>query len=231
MKCSVIRDLLPSYIDGLSSVESDKIIEEHLSKCEECKEYYMQMQKGIEAETCKEQEGLNPFVKIKRDTIRKMILAVVITVCVVTVAWEQYIVHYTYGESMYEDEIDVSLEENNGIATLRFEPKEEGVIVDVGYPADVEIFLNGKAPLKILNLSKSNYHEKYSRGRGHNQYQLYFIDDNTALDLFSNVNEFQYEEDDYFAVLYNEGYQIVYMKDLKEGNADGIQFVEDSSIW
>lgn len=37
MKCEIIRDLLPSYVDGLTSGESDRAIEEHLRDCGDCK--------------------------------------------------------------------------------------------------------------------------------------------------------------------------------------------------
>ncbi|MDD2498630.1 MAG: zf-HC2 domain-containing protein, partial [Desulfitobacteriaceae bacterium] len=33
MKCEIIKDLLPSYIDGLTSSESNLQIEEHLNNC------------------------------------------------------------------------------------------------------------------------------------------------------------------------------------------------------
>ena len=38
--CNVIRDLLPLYIDKISSEETNKLIEEHFEECEECKKYY-----------------------------------------------------------------------------------------------------------------------------------------------------------------------------------------------
>lgn len=230
MKCSVIRDLIPSYIDGLSSVESDKVIEEHLAVCEECKEYYMQMNKEIATDTHRERDELNPFIKIKRNTVKKVFLAVLITACVISIIWEQYTSFYFSGKSVFSEEIEVKLEENYGIATIRFQPKEEHIAVEVGYGHDVAISLNGKAPLETLYLLKRNYHKRYS-GLDTNQYQLYFVDDDTVLDLFSVANEFQYEDDDYFAVLYNDGYQIIYLKDLREGKTNQIQFIKDSTIW
>jgi len=39
VKCSVVQDLLPSYIDGICSNESKSIVESHLSNCEDCTEY------------------------------------------------------------------------------------------------------------------------------------------------------------------------------------------------
>lgn len=43
MKCEVVRDLLPLYIDKLTSEESNKEIEKHLKNCKECYQYYQEM--------------------------------------------------------------------------------------------------------------------------------------------------------------------------------------------
>ena len=40
MKCDVIKDLMPSYIDNLLSEDSQGLVEEHLAECETCKAYY-----------------------------------------------------------------------------------------------------------------------------------------------------------------------------------------------
>ena len=47
MKCEIIRDLLPSYIDGLTSTESNEMIEEHLQECAKCREYLSDMRASI----------------------------------------------------------------------------------------------------------------------------------------------------------------------------------------
>jgi predicted anti-sigma-YlaC factor YlaD len=41
--CNIVTDLLPSYTDGLTSEESNQLIEEHLTSCESCKKEYMMM--------------------------------------------------------------------------------------------------------------------------------------------------------------------------------------------
>ncbi|MBR6678345.1 MAG: zf-HC2 domain-containing protein, partial [Oscillospiraceae bacterium] len=43
MKCEIIKDLLPSYIDELTSEVSNEAVEQHLSECESCRSYYEQM--------------------------------------------------------------------------------------------------------------------------------------------------------------------------------------------
>ena len=37
MSCDMIRDLLPSYLDELTSDESNQAINEHLRSCENCR--------------------------------------------------------------------------------------------------------------------------------------------------------------------------------------------------
>ncbi len=43
MKCDVIRDLIPLYIDGCCSKESRREVEKHLEECEECRGVYALM--------------------------------------------------------------------------------------------------------------------------------------------------------------------------------------------
>ncbi len=43
MKCEVVRDLLPSYIDGLTSSVTNEEIEKHLGECVTCRQYYREM--------------------------------------------------------------------------------------------------------------------------------------------------------------------------------------------
>lgn len=38
INCSVVKDLLPLYVDGALSPETESIIKEHIANCPECKE-------------------------------------------------------------------------------------------------------------------------------------------------------------------------------------------------
>ncbi len=44
MDCRIIQDLLPSYVDGLTSDYTNQVIEEHMKQCEPCKEMLERMQ-------------------------------------------------------------------------------------------------------------------------------------------------------------------------------------------
>lgn len=52
LKCEVIRDLLPLYIDECCSDESRRLVEEHLKECDECRQLLcaMTQEVGIDVE-------------------------------------------------------------------------------------------------------------------------------------------------------------------------------------
>ena len=35
--CEIVRDLLPTYVDGLASDDTKQIVEEHIAHCGECR--------------------------------------------------------------------------------------------------------------------------------------------------------------------------------------------------
>lgn len=43
MNCDVVKDLLPLYIDGCCSEESEKIVKEHIEVCGDCKKVFEDM--------------------------------------------------------------------------------------------------------------------------------------------------------------------------------------------
>lgn len=47
INCSIIKDLLPLYVEGLTSEDTNKLIEEHLAECEECRKMLADMKEGV----------------------------------------------------------------------------------------------------------------------------------------------------------------------------------------
>ena len=80
MKCEIIRDLLPSYVDGLTSAESNQEITAHVAECAPCKEILEQMQEEVQAKAPKEKRKINPFRKFNRRMRRAVAMAVVICI-------------------------------------------------------------------------------------------------------------------------------------------------------
>ncbi|MED1749580.1 MULTISPECIES: anti-sigma factor family protein [Bacillus] len=47
MSCYLIEELLPLYIEGDTSTETNKIVAEHLHSCESCRHLYQEMKEPI----------------------------------------------------------------------------------------------------------------------------------------------------------------------------------------
>ena len=83
--CAVIKDLLPSYAEDLTSPETSGLVWEHLQECPDCQSVYETMHEEIptEAEKTSEAAADSPeidYLKKVRNTGRKKIIAAVLAV-------------------------------------------------------------------------------------------------------------------------------------------------------
>lgn len=46
--CSIIRDLLPNYAEGLTSPETSEVVKAHLETCHTCRSLYEDYQKPVD---------------------------------------------------------------------------------------------------------------------------------------------------------------------------------------
>lgn len=80
MNCNIIKDLLPSYVDGICSGETAAAVEKHIESCVECKHDMHMMQQPTrhiietDVEVAKE-----PFKRINKKRRLQVITAIVIT--------------------------------------------------------------------------------------------------------------------------------------------------------
>lgn len=91
LNCHIVKDLLPNYIDGLVSKQTEQDIQQHLQSCCDCQSLYDQMKVPIEATSLQSNDKeINFLKKIKMKTLRVKIaagvLAVALIVCGV-LAW------------------------------------------------------------------------------------------------------------------------------------------------
>ena len=78
--CEMIRDLLPLYVEGLTSEESSRQIEAHMETCEDCRGRYLRMKEDLGRETDvkrKENEReIDYLKKIRKSNLRKVLLGI-----------------------------------------------------------------------------------------------------------------------------------------------------------
>lgn len=66
LNCKIVQDLLPSYIEGLTSEVTNKSLEEHLASCSECEKIRSAMTKEVKELDTAPQKQINFLKKIKR---------------------------------------------------------------------------------------------------------------------------------------------------------------------
>ena len=73
LKCSIVEDLMPLYIEDLLSEETKKEIELHLDECEDCKEVYDELKKGVNLEYEKNMDlKEDEYEELKTDTLNSI---------------------------------------------------------------------------------------------------------------------------------------------------------------
>ena len=115
LTCGVVRDLLPSYVEGLTSQETNQAVETHLASCPECTACWdaMKVPTGP-AEQAKEVDYLKT---VKRRNGRRVVLAVVCTVLLILAGFTLKI--FVIGTPAQEQELTVtSFSEENGVLRL-----------------------------------------------------------------------------------------------------------------
>lgn len=82
LPCNIIKDLLPIYLDGIASMETNTCIVNHLNGCQSCQEEYKRL---CEAAEKKNQEAvMKDFDYIK--ALRKRIIASFLTITIIGIS-------------------------------------------------------------------------------------------------------------------------------------------------
>ena len=84
LTCGVVRDLLPSYVEGLTSPESNTAVERHLSGCPDCAQLRTALAGAPEQAAPEDAKEVDYLKKVKRRGWRRVAAAVAVTVLLFT---------------------------------------------------------------------------------------------------------------------------------------------------
>jgi Predicted integral membrane protein len=74
IKCHIVQDLLPNYIDGLLSTETEHDIQQHLQECEACCVLHAKLSTSIEnANLHVNKKEIDFLKKVRRITTKKVV--------------------------------------------------------------------------------------------------------------------------------------------------------------
>lgn len=83
--CSIVRDLLPLYIDDVVSMDTKQFIKEHISECADCQKELALTQRDICTEDMAQTRNndMEVIKKMKKNIRKKIVLAVCVALAVV----------------------------------------------------------------------------------------------------------------------------------------------------
>ncbi|SHH65526.1 Putative zinc-finger [Sporobacter termitidis DSM 10068] len=89
MQCYIVKDLLPGYVDGLISAETEKDVNDHLRDCSDCRLIYEQMKAPMDQTPFKaDVKEINFLKRIKSRTIRSISIGCIAIIIVFGIlAW------------------------------------------------------------------------------------------------------------------------------------------------
>ncbi len=151
--CEMIKDLLPSYIDELTSEITEKEVKEHLSECESCRKVFSEM-KNPDAEPIGEESyKAIDFLKYTRRKMQKVVSFCLVTVLIVCISVPSFVAakKYLSGVSVSENaiECDVSVE-GKELKISAYAKKEEYAVKDLDFICD-----DGKVTVSYKAVRKS----------------------------------------------------------------------------
>ena len=116
LTCGVVRDLLPSYVEGLTSEETNQAVESHLATCPDCTARRDAM--AAPEETAAEQSREVDYLKaVKRRSGRRVVIAILWTLLLILSGFALKI--FVIGSPAQEGALIASgFEEENGVLCL-----------------------------------------------------------------------------------------------------------------
>lgn len=81
--CNIIRDLLPSYLDEITSEESNHMIEEHFGECDSCRQAYESLKKNEFVSNKMDEWMLRYFKNVRKKEMVERAVLMFVTACLV----------------------------------------------------------------------------------------------------------------------------------------------------
>ena len=220
MNHNVFKDLVPSYIENLTSEETNRLMEKHMEQCGGCREYFKEMQEDLLIERKNEQKDEKrsiDYLKRIRSKNRKKIFFITGSLLafflILTIGYHFLFVHMWIAD---DSNVLTSIQKQDNTVTLTFQSKKDNRYllamkrqVSEGYTDLITIYENWN----ILADKKWNIHSELAISRQDGTDVTYtFLDENTL--LLDNGEEKKLTDDDKIIIQYKDRSEEIRLKDL-----------------
>lgn len=112
--CEVIQDLFPSYLDGLTSDVTKKVIEEHIANCVPCSAVLNRMKTPEEPAGTQTSKEIDYLRKVKKTSAKRITTSIVVTIALLLLAAVVKLFVIGFPTSAYS----VDTVSKNGVVTI-----------------------------------------------------------------------------------------------------------------
>lgn len=211
MNHNVFRDLVPSYIEHLTSEETNRQMEQHIKQCKDCHEYLNEMQEEFLSESVYEQEKENrniDYLKKVRSKNKKKTLT--IAASIVSIFLTLILSYYFLFVRMWianANDVQLAVQNQDNTVTLSFRSQNDNRYllirkeqINQDYTDWITIYEKREDFLTPANL-KDGIDITYT-----------FIDENTL--LLDNGQKKKLTEKDKISIMYKNRTHEISIKDL-----------------
>lgn len=119
--CELIQDLMPLYVDGLTSEAANKHIQTHLEDCADCRKKYEAMTQSIAAnekeKKIEEQKEIDYLKKVKKSSRKRLLIGFVSALLIILIAVFVKVYLFGYETENYTD-VDFKLDRPNSTVII-----------------------------------------------------------------------------------------------------------------
>ena len=219
MNHSVFRDLIPVYIENLTSEETNKQIEKHMEQCEDCRQYVKDMQEDLlitdTHEQKKEKRNID-FLKKVRSKNRKKIFIIVGALLSIFIGF-----FFFFDQRWIADEKDIqtTIQQQGTTVTLSFKTKNDNRFV-----IPMSIWDQNSIDEIIIYEKWDDFTELSKLVKDGSPVTFTFLDENT---LIWDGEEKKLTDEDKITIRYKNSIEEIRLKDLYNPENERKQYEDE----
>lgn len=210
MNHSIFKDLLLNYIDGLTSEETNRLMQDHMNRCDSCRKLYEQMKD----ESLETGEGISDdsrefdaFKKVKKSNKKRIIWSILSTLFIASLAFGLYTYLYSTQWVTKSDDVIANVKMNGKTANINISAKNDNHFVS----RSEEIYIKSKGIREYL-IYEGRKGFNNSNTFSDTRISVTFVDENT---IINDENEKEtIDDNDYIVLKYKDKKVKMKIKDL-----------------
>lgn len=162
IECDVIQDLLPSYLDKITSETTNKLVKNHLQSCNKCSKILEEMNKEVDTDVFNQNEQidyLKGFRKEKKVAIIKAICIFIIIILLLFLFLQEVVSKFNFNIDINELSITYNAQEKIDENTMEMQFN----VIDTKFNLEFEYETTNGKDIYIIPVGKFAYFDKPSR--------------------------------------------------------------------